>query len=153
LPLKTKHRGPAPQQTNTATNDILDEVLDYFRANVLFRNFPIEGPADRTLIYLTLFVSKLLVALDRVTSKSEAEKKARDIAQETFLVPGDAGFVLGGLIPSGSPAERDLWKSYMAQCRMELVDRLMQRAFTDQGPNKWWLCFNKRKFLGMTLTK
>ena len=35
----------------TDYEDIIDETLLYFRANVLFRNFDVRGAADRTLIY------------------------------------------------------------------------------------------------------
>ena len=41
--------------------DIIDNVLVYFRANVLFRNFQVKGGGDRTLIYLTLFCAMCLV--------------------------------------------------------------------------------------------
>jgi actin related protein 2/3 complex subunit 3 len=37
--------------------DIIDETLDLFRANSLFRNFEIKGPADRLLIILILYIS------------------------------------------------------------------------------------------------
>ena len=40
--------------------DIITEALDLFRANSLFRNFEIKGPADRVLIYLILFIGDCL---------------------------------------------------------------------------------------------
>jgi len=39
---------------------VLDEVLSLFRANTFFRNFEIQGPADRLLIYGILWVSECL---------------------------------------------------------------------------------------------
>lgn len=39
--------------------DIVDEAVDYFRANVLFRSFEVKGPADRVLVYLTLFIQQV----------------------------------------------------------------------------------------------
>lgn len=59
LPLKTRIRGPAPQLDGGAEDDQVDEALRLFRANVLFRNFEVLGPADRTLIYLTLFIHQV----------------------------------------------------------------------------------------------
>ena len=50
--------------------DIIDEVLTFFRANVLFRNFDVRGGADRTLIYLTLFASQCLVKTEKIEDKS-----------------------------------------------------------------------------------
>ena len=41
-------------------DDIVTEALDLFRANSLFRNFEIKGPADRVLIYLILFIGDCL---------------------------------------------------------------------------------------------
>lgn len=42
------------------SRDIVEETLYNFRANVLFRNFEVKGPADKLLIYLTLFVCQCL---------------------------------------------------------------------------------------------
>ena len=43
--------------------DILDETIDLFRANSLFRNFEIKGPADRILIILILYISDFLAKI------------------------------------------------------------------------------------------
>lgn len=43
--------------------DIINEALDLFRANALFRNFEIQGPADRLLIYLILFIGDVLTKI------------------------------------------------------------------------------------------
>ena len=47
LPIRTKIRGPAPPPVDPSQMDIVDESIDLFRANSLFRNFEIKGPADR----------------------------------------------------------------------------------------------------------
>lgn len=74
LPLRTRTRGPAytlppldasipPSQSpepDSESYDALDEVLSLFRANTFFRNFEIQGPADRLLIYGILFLSECL---------------------------------------------------------------------------------------------
>ena len=39
--------------------DIVDEAIDYFRANVLFRSFEMQGAADRVLAYLTLYIQQV----------------------------------------------------------------------------------------------
>lgn len=87
LPLRTRTRGPAytlpalPPNTSdmdvTPENesyDCVDEILSLFRANVLFRNFEINGPADRMLIYGTLFVSECLGKVKPTMNAREAEK-------------------------------------------------------------------------------
>ena len=59
LPLAagTKARGPAP--CDAPETDIVDEALATFRANVMFRSFEVQGPADRLLAYLTLFIHQV----------------------------------------------------------------------------------------------
>lgn len=60
LPLKTRVRGPAPLlDVGAAEEDQVDEALRLFRANVLFRNFEVQGAPDRTLIYLTLVIHQV----------------------------------------------------------------------------------------------
>lgn len=54
--------------------DCVDEILSLFRANVLFRNFEINGPADRMLIYGTLFISECLGKVKLTMNSRDAEK-------------------------------------------------------------------------------
>jgi actin related protein 2/3 complex subunit 3 len=50
--------------------DIIDETLQTFKANILFRNFEVKGNADRLLIYLTLYVSQ---CLRKIQGKNKAD--------------------------------------------------------------------------------
>jgi actin related protein 2/3 complex subunit 3 len=82
---------------NADEADIIDETLDLFRANSLFRNFEIKGPADRLLIILILYVSDCLAKIGsaRVTpSQLEASKMLNTLSVDNFQIPGDAGFLL-----------------------------------------------------------
>ena len=77
--------------------DIIDETLDLFRANSLFRNFEIKGPADRTLIVLILYVSDCLAKLGSaktVPTQIEASKLLNTLSVDNFPIPGDANFPL-----------------------------------------------------------
>lgn len=77
--------------------DIIDETLDLFRANSLFRNFEIKGPADRLLIILILYVSDCLAKLGSAKSlpnQIEAGKMLNTLSVDNFPIPGDANFVL-----------------------------------------------------------
>lgn len=55
LPIRSRTRGPAPPPSmfiqltlvDPSRPDIVDEAIDLFRANSLFRNFEIQGAADR----------------------------------------------------------------------------------------------------------
>ena len=49
----------------------MEEALYYFRANVLYRNYQIEGAADRTLIYLTFFSQQCLKEMEKHPGKKE----------------------------------------------------------------------------------
>ncbi|CAG8552711.1 5750_t:CDS:2 [Funneliformis caledonium] len=109
LPIKTKLRGPpslAPAPP--AEDDVIDEALDLFRANCLFRNFEIKGSADRVLIYLILFISDCLSCLSKAgknTSQKEAVKILNSRALDQFALPGDPTFPLNALYTSpGSDA-------------------------------------------------
>ncbi|KAI4130695.1 MAG: hypothetical protein LQ338_001596 [Usnochroma carphineum] len=98
-PLRTRTRGPAytlpplPPHSDPSLSpdpdnesyDPLDEILSLYRANTLFRNFEIKGPADRLLIYGILCVGELL---------GRVPKALINAALEHFAIPGDAGFPL-----------------------------------------------------------
>jgi hypothetical protein len=104
LPLRTKTRGPAhvlPQPSpplpadespdaDSDSYDILDEVLALFRANNFFRNFEIQGPADRLLVYGIWFVSDCLVHIRPGAGVRDATKDVTNLALDTnFAIPGD----------------------------------------------------------------
>jgi hypothetical protein len=80
--------------------DILDETLTLFRANTLFRNFEIKGPADRVLIYGILWISECLGKVKPTMSQRDAEK-VHTHTYPPFTLPVDMGLglILGlGLI-------------------------------------------------------
>lgn len=80
--------------------DVIDEVLNLFRANVLFRNFEVMGSADRTLIYLTLHVVQCLVKCERIEDKNSAIRELRILSTKQFACPGESGWPLGTLFPA-----------------------------------------------------
>ena len=55
-------------------DDIIDETLNYFRANVLFRNFDVRGATDRTLIYLTLYTHQCLVKCEKIDDRATGDE-------------------------------------------------------------------------------
>lgn len=61
--------------------------MDLFRANSLFRNFEIKGPADRVLIYLILFIGDCLTKIAQCTSRIvvEAGGRVRGLEPESEL--------------------------------------------------------------------
>ncbi|KLO16356.1 ARP2/3 complex 21 kDa subunit [Schizopora paradoxa] len=156
LPLKTARMGAAsPANPNEA--DIIDEALDLFRANSLFRNFEIKGPADRLLIILILFVSDCLAKIGsarNVPSKIEAGKMLNTLAVDNFPIPGDSTFPLNAHYASpSSRIDADYLRSYIQQARVELVNRLIEILYADGTgkPSKWWMSFQKRRFMNRSL--
>ncbi|KAL3902460.1 MAG: hypothetical protein SGPRY_012060, partial [Prymnesium sp.] len=81
-------------------DDIIDETLFFFKANVLFKQFEVKGAADRVLIYLTLYITQCLAKLNGCASKAEGLRALTSMAHEAFKIPGDPGFPLGSFFPS-----------------------------------------------------
>ncbi|KAG8904753.1 subunit of the Arp2/3 complex [Tulasnella sp. 403] len=157
LPIKTKIRGPAPVTTDPNEADIIDETLDLFRANSLFRNFEIKGGADRLLIILILFISDCLAKLSASRtppSQIEASKQLNTLAVDNFPLPGDVTFPLNSHYAAPtSRVESDYLRQYLTQVRQELAARLVERLYADGTgkPSKWWMSFTKRRFMNRSL--
>ncbi|KAF7965188.1 hypothetical protein HWV62_10421 [Athelia sp. TMB] len=156
LPIKTKIRGPAPL-ADPEQADIIDETLDLFRANSLFRNFEIKGPADRTLIVLILYISDCLAKLGTaktVPTQIEASKSLNTLSVDNFAIPGDANFPLNAHYASpASRADAEYLRQYLTQVRQELAARLVEKLYADGTgkPSKWWMSFQKRRFMNRSL--
>ncbi|GAP83883.2 putative tRNA (adenine-N -)-methyltransferase non-catalytic subunit [Rosellinia necatrix] len=168
LPLRTKTRGPAyvlptanipahdSPDPDSESYDILDEVLSLFRANTFFRNFEIQGHADRLLIYGILFVSECLGKVRPTHSLRDATKEVMNVALDlNFSIPGDPGFPLNQMYePPRDRQDAEQLRQYLSQVRQELSTRLLARVYEDSEdgkPSKWWLSFTKRKFMGKSL--
>ncbi|KAJ3722590.1 ARP2/3 complex 21 kDa subunit [Lentinula raphanica] len=155
LPIKTRYRGVAPL-ADPSQPDIIDETLDLFRANSLFRNFEIKGPADRTLIVLIVFISDCLAKIGSARStpnKIEATKSLNTLSVDNFPIPGDANFALNAhYAPPASRADSEFLRSYLTQVRQELSLRLVNILYADGDvPSKWWMSFQKRRFMNRSL--
>ncbi|KAL4882244.1 actin-related protein 2/3 complex subunit 3 [Aspergillus karnatakaensis] len=163
LPLRTRTRGPAYTlptlpagvadidiQPDNESYDCVDEILSLFRANVLFRNFEINGPADRMLIYGTLFITECLGKVKSTMTLREAEKALTNVALDSFAIPGDASFPLNQAFePPRDRQDAEALRSYLSQVRQEIAIRLLARLYPGGvGPSKFWLSFTKRKFMG-----
>ena len=116
----TIHQLPFRPVADPSEADIVDETLDLFRANSLFRNFEIKGPADRLLIILILFVSDCLAKIGTaktVPSQLEATKTLNTLAVDNFPIPGDANFALNAhYAPPGNRADAGEYMSIIRCC-------------------------------------
>ncbi|CAH0685875.1 unnamed protein product [Chilo suppressalis] len=154
LPIRTTFRGPAPISPKIEL-DIIDEALNYFKANVFFRFYEIKSDADRVLIYLTLYVSECLKRLQKCSNKNQGQQEMYMLAISKFDIPGEGGFPLNSVYAKPtSTQEADLMRQYLQQLRHETGTRVCEKVFaTEDGkPSKWWLCFAKRKFMDKSLS-
>ncbi|CAF0919611.1 unnamed protein product, partial [Didymodactylos carnosus] len=138
LPIRTRFKGPAPSETSIENEDIIDEALKYFRANIFFRNYDIKNDADRTLIYLTLYITECLRRLQKCQSRIQAQKELSALAISTFPTPGDSDFPLNGMFTKPSHNEMDRMKEYLQQLRQECSERILDRVIdsTTDKPSK-----------------
>ena len=126
--------------------------MDFFKANVLFRNYEVKGGADRVLVYLTLYIQQCLATIG-TTSKGEADKNLFQLAIQNFAIPGDRNFALAGFVSNPKDrAEADTTRQYLTQLRQETGKRLIERMYgSGDAPSKWWTCFNKVSFVQFSL--
>lgn len=45
---------------DASVQDVVDEAIHLYRANILFKSFKVQGGADRILVYLTCYIQFLL---------------------------------------------------------------------------------------------
>jgi len=129
--------------------DIIDEALIYFRANVLFRNFPIKGDADKLLVYITVFITKCL----EVANNQEIEKAKslmKNLVDECEWSPFLKSHFLNNLLTIKANETNEL-QTYLKSVRKEVSMRLMFILFDSDYKTldlKYWLGFAKKKFMG-----
>ncbi|CRL02461.1 CLUMA_CG015253, isoform A [Clunio marinus] len=153
LPLRTQFRGPAPTATNIE-QDIIDEAIYYFKANIFFRTYEVKSEIDRVLIYVTLYIPECLKKLQRCSNKNQGMQEMYTLAISKFDIPGESGFPLNSVYAKPqTPNEADLLRQYLQQLRQETGNRICEKVFnTEDGkPSKWWICFAKKKFMEKSL--
>lgn len=134
--------------------DIIDEILDLFRANTFFKNFEIKGASDRTLVYGILFISQCLNAINSNSTKNDAIKALTNLSLDDFSIPGDPGFPLNALyLPPANKNDAVFLRQYLSQFRQELASRLIERLYQSDTikPSKFWLAFGRKKFMNKSL--
>lgn len=152
MPIKTQFRGPSLPCLEEY--DIIDEILDLFRANTFFKNFEIKGASDRVLIYGILFVSQCLNTISPTSSQNDAVRLLTNLALDDFAIPGDVGFPLNALYLSpANKADAVFLRQYLSQFRQELASRLILRLYQSDPtkPSKFWLAFARKKFMNKAL--
>jgi len=135
--------------------DIIDEAIFYFKANVFFKQFEILGDADRVLIYLILYITECLKKLQRCTSKEQGIQEMQSLAKSKFDIPSDPNFPLNSVYSKPANAEEaSFLRQYFQQLRQECGARIVEKVFDNETnkPSKWWICFARRKFMDISLS-
>lgn len=129
--------------------DIIDEALIYFRANVLFKNFPLRGDADKLLVYITVFISKCLeIAYNQDIDKAKSLMK--NLIDECEWSPNLKSHFLNNLLVYKANEVQEL-QIYLKSIRKEIVMRLMFLLYDSDSKTldlKYWLGFAKKRFMG-----
>ncbi|KAJ9594519.1 hypothetical protein L9F63_014056, partial [Diploptera punctata] len=132
LPFRTQFRGPAP--TFTKENDIIDESLYFFKANVFFRTYEIKSEADRVLIYITLYITECLKKLQKCSNKNQGLQEMYTLAISKFDIPGEPGFPLNSVYAKPF-CFADLMRQYLQQIRQETGVRVCEKFLVQMMGN------------------
>jgi actin related protein 2/3 complex subunit 3 len=131
--------------------DIIDESLIYFRANVLFKNFPIRGEADKLLVYITVFIQKCLDIISGCKEDLEQIKsQLRFLIDEAEWSPILKTHFLNNVVNIKNNEIAEL-QAYLKTVRRETCSRILGVLFESEQKStgyKYWVGFAKRKFLG-----
>jgi len=78
MPLKvtTKATGRGPAPASTDNEDIVDQSLNYFKSNILFKSFDMENDVDRVLVYVTLYIVECLKKLQKSATLDKAQQES-----------------------------------------------------------------------------
>jgi actin related protein 2/3 complex subunit 3 len=100
----------------------------------------------------------------------EASKTLNTLSVDNFPIPGDANFLLNAhyAVPDSRVdggklhfhnlicsilMSTDQLRQYLVQVRQELAARLVERLYADGTgkPSKWWMSFQKRRFMNRSI--
>jgi actin related protein 2/3 complex subunit 3 len=135
------------------TKDVIEEAIEFFRANILFRSYEPQGAGDLLVCYLTIYFSEILRFLHKsAKTVADARKSITQISHaQNFGVPGESTFCLSGFFAApASRTEGELARNYLLQLRQEAALRFVEAVYNPDGTqNKWWFQFNRRKFMNI----
>ena len=125
-----------------------------YRATILFKNFKTQGPADKIIVYLTVFIQKCLLEISRKANcdQKTAATICTEYVKEAIPSSTDAKFYmrqLGQIAPSKTSGEEEKYKKYLTQLKEECAKRLVDTIYDNNSLDlKFWLAFGKKPFLG-----
>lgn len=130
--------------------DIIDEGIIYFRANVLFKNFSIDGDADKLLVYITVFIQKCLEKANN-SDPNVAKTNIKALIDGCEYIPKTENFFNILTTQNQNAQELVQLQKYLKSIRKEVVQRLIHLLFDDPKTSMdlpFWLGLGKKKFMG-----
>ncbi len=130
--------------------DIIDEAIIYFRANVLLKNFPMKGDADKLLVYITVFIQKCLEVISNDTDVNKAKSNLKNLIDDAEYNPNNKSHFFNSLVTINNSEITEL-QNYLKSVRKEVVNRMQYLLFDALWGTldlKFWLMFAKRRFMG-----
>lgn len=131
--------------------DIIDEAIAFFRANVLFKSFSIKTDGDKTLVYLEVFIAKILSSIENVyTDKKKSKELMYNLISECEWGPNVKNHFLNTILEIKQNEVAEL-SSYLKSIREETVNRMFYLLFEAPGCTldiKYWMAYSRKSFLG-----
>ena len=136
--------------TNAAEGsfDIIDEAIIYFRVNVFFKNYPIDGDADKLIVYLTVFIQKILEKA-ALADEKKAMANIRALVDGCEYVRRADNFF--NVLVTDTPGQMESLKKYLKELRAETVDRMINILYENpetKMDKRFWVALGKKKFMG-----
>ena len=128
--------------------DIIDEAIIYFRVNVFFKNFTIDGDADKLIVYLTVFIQKILEKANN-PDENKAKANVRALVDDCEYVRKVENFF--NVLVNDNPSQMESLKKYLKELRAETVDRMINILFENpetKMDSRFWIALGKKKFMG-----
>ena len=129
--------------------DIIDEAIIYFRSNIFFKNFPIEGDSDKLIVYLTVFIQKILEKAN-IPDMNKAKNIVKSLVDGCEYVKESQNFFNLLITDDKNPASYTALKKYLRELRTETVERMVNILFDNPETTldrRFWLALGKKRFL------
>lgn len=135
--------------------DILDEAIAYYRINILFKNFSIDSDADKVLVYLTVFIQKILEIAGKYFDDEKRALKEIDNLEASGkgnVKEISSKNVLSLLLNDERNAINiEKLNTYLKGLRKEAIFRMKYILFENSDfrmDKRFWTSMGKKKFLG-----
>lgn len=145
LCLRLEYAKPAIRPYVSYKNIIIDTAINYFKANIFFREHKITGASDRTLIYIILYMGEYLRVIEKVSDQSPlhvatlvqcanrtaAAKELTDLAlSHSVRMPREAGFPLNSMYKPAKDKHDEGVCVFMTCSKLYTSCRYNARIFT-----------------------